>query len=226
MYDPKTVAFELPGITIWHVDPETDGTDDSCGFAYPKVPVSLANKLTKNYIATSFRDFFSESCHETLYAPRFTPLEMIMGIYMSLVRDFLHQGLRTKDLLRIIYLVGHTTDHLRWYVDGDHYQSFEEIQHLYWCLMRQILYVRRPWWRHPKWHIHHWSIQVHPWQLLKRWLFSRCMVCGKRFRWKETPYSSNIESTNWPWWYIGKRDIYHEDCIQTFKKMRTEGKFL
>lgn len=41
MHDPMTVAFEIkypwktrgyrePLVTIWHVDPETDGTDDSC----------------------------------------------------------------------------------------------------------------------------------------------------------------------------------------------------
>jgi hypothetical protein len=46
MHDPKSVAFEIylgskktrsgqyksPIITVWHNDPETDGTDDSCGW--------------------------------------------------------------------------------------------------------------------------------------------------------------------------------------------------
>lgn len=34
MHDPMTVAFDIkyPRITIWHVDPEKDGTDDSCGW--------------------------------------------------------------------------------------------------------------------------------------------------------------------------------------------------
>lgn len=46
MHDPKTLAFEIylgrqkkkngnyrsPFVTIWHKDPETDGTDDSCGW--------------------------------------------------------------------------------------------------------------------------------------------------------------------------------------------------
>lgn len=34
MHDPMTVAFEIPRpwplVTVWHVDPERDGTDDSC----------------------------------------------------------------------------------------------------------------------------------------------------------------------------------------------------
>lgn len=30
MHDPMTVAFDLGVVTIWHVDPEKDGSDDSC----------------------------------------------------------------------------------------------------------------------------------------------------------------------------------------------------
>lgn len=30
MHDPMTVAFEFLGITIWHVDPEKRGDDNSC----------------------------------------------------------------------------------------------------------------------------------------------------------------------------------------------------
>lgn len=42
MHDPKSVAHEIEifgkyFITIWHVDPETDGSDDSCGWPWPKL---------------------------------------------------------------------------------------------------------------------------------------------------------------------------------------------
>lgn len=30
MHDPMTECFRLPGVTVWHVDPEGDGSDDSC----------------------------------------------------------------------------------------------------------------------------------------------------------------------------------------------------
>ena len=41
MYDPKTIAHEIKlfgryFITIWHVDPERNGTDDSCGWVFPQ----------------------------------------------------------------------------------------------------------------------------------------------------------------------------------------------
>lgn len=33
MYDPMTVAFDVPRLfTVWHVDPCKDGSDDSCGW--------------------------------------------------------------------------------------------------------------------------------------------------------------------------------------------------
>lgn len=35
MHDPMTVAFYFWSITIWHVDPEKDGIDDSCGWVFP-----------------------------------------------------------------------------------------------------------------------------------------------------------------------------------------------
>lgn len=55
MHDPMTVAHEIKSpfsgkpdkfspkgrrntlVTIWHVDPERDGSDDSCGWAYVKL---------------------------------------------------------------------------------------------------------------------------------------------------------------------------------------------
>lgn len=29
-------------------------------------------------------------------------------------------------------------------------------------------------------HIHHWKVNIIPWRNLRRWLFTRCYVCGKR----------------------------------------------
>lgn len=33
-----------------------------------------------------------------------------------------------------------------------------------------------------RWHVHHWRIQVHPYQALRRWLFDRCATCHRPFR--------------------------------------------
>ena len=125
MHDPMTVAFDIrrpwpvkrqmlgggkyyPSIvTIWHVDPETDGTDRSCG-------------------------------------------------YLS-------------------------------YVEG------------------------RAWYKHPRWHIWHWRIQVHFLQALKRRLFSRCSRCGKSFAWGYAPMSDSWNSSG-PRWFRGESGVYHHEC--------------
>jgi len=68
MHDPHTVAFEIHSlikhksklfpegyrdvfITVWHIDPETDGSDDSCGWTWPplsEAETNYANLLIDN----------------------------------------------------------------------------------------------------------------------------------------------------------------------------------
>lgn len=60
---PKTNQYQNPIITIWHVDPETDGTDDSCGWF---IRLRHANKDVYENIAREFESewdttFTSES---------------------------------------------------------------------------------------------------------------------------------------------------------------------
>lgn len=108
MHDPMTVAFEIRwlGVTIWHVDPETDGTDNSC----------------------------------------------------------------------------------RWHKAG------------------------RPWWKHPKWHVHHWRISWRFLVHLKRRLFSRCSRCGRRFPWGYAPIGT--WGSTGPKWFRSEAKTYHHECYQ------------
>ena len=53
---------------------------------------------------------------------------------------------------------------------------------IYAYIMRDL----RPWYKHPRWHIYHWKIQIRPLQKFKRLLFDRCCVCGRGFGWNET----------------------------------------
>ena len=43
-----------------------------------------------------------------------------------------------------------------------------------------ILRSEQKWYQHPRWHVHHWNFQFHPWQQLKRRYWDKCSVCGKR----------------------------------------------
>lgn len=77
-----------------------------------------------------------------------------------------------------------------------------------WYLWRSRM---RPWYKHPRWHVHHWQIQIHPIQKLKRRLFSRCEVCGKRFPYGYAPVS-RIWGGGGPRWFKNEKGIRHHDC--------------
>lgn len=166
MHDPQRVAHEIKSpfrakpskfwpkgyrnslITIWHVDPERDGTDDSCGWFIRGRHLSAADR--------------------------------------ALARD----------------LIENEHDNLRdWFRDCDQEDAA--------CLRRRD----RPWWRHPRWHVWHWRIQVHPWQQLRRWLFTRCAHCGKRFAYGGSPVSHQWHSPPTPW-FGSERGLYHDTCSQ------------
>jgi hypothetical protein len=59
----------------------------------------------------------------------------------------------------------------------------------------------RPWWRHPRWHVHHWRIQWHWLQAFNRWAFERCAKCGGRYPWG---YS---QTGTW-----GGDETWHTEC--------------
>ncbi len=63
------------------------------------------------------------------------------------------------------------------------------------------------------WRLHfwHWRIQINPLQDLKRWLFSRCADCQKRFRWGYAPISRNWSGTG-PRWFRREESVYHHEC--------------
>ena len=60
-------------------------------------------------------------------------------------------------------------------------------------------------------HVHHWHLQVHPTQQLKRWLWSRCAWCGGRFRWGAAPASLDRDGPG-PRWFRGEPRVLHGEC--------------
>lgn len=161
MHDPMIVAFEVrlpfggrrnsfdgeimrPLIaTIWHVDPQVGGDEDSCDW------------------------FGSERTRANGWYP------VMVDSYNNLSPEA---------------------------------QAAVDFMWFYW--RRQL---GRPWWKHPRWHIHHWQIQL-PWvQTLQRFLFSRCAGCGKRLPWGYTPIASGWGGEG-PRWFKGEEGIFHHQC--------------
>ena len=169
MRDPATVAFQIkypwsskPSgfykkgyrasfITVWHNDPCTDGSDDSCRWTWPKLTKEEDNKA------------------ENLIDNEFDNLE-------------------------------------HWFPDCDRDDSKSRIKQKF----RIFKKLKRPWYEHPKWHFWHWSLQIHPWQKLKRFIFDRCGVCGRGFKWGYAPigvYSKKVKNQ-----WVSGHSILHHSC--------------
>lgn len=83
----------------------------------------------------------------------------------------------------------------------------ERIERIAAVIYGWILRREQKWWQHPRWHIHHWRLQIPLFHRLHRRLFIRCAECGKSFAWNETPISS----------WEGNR-IWHQRCDRTIVK--------
>lgn len=72
-----------------------------------------------------------------------------------------------------------------------------------------------------RWHVHHWRIQVHPLQHLRRWALTRCTWCGGRSRKGDyVNCSMQWDSPRGRWWR-GEPDLFHADCSSIAAAHRT-----
>ena len=223
MHDPSTVAFEIkypfpeevnkktgyvyrrPIITIWHEDPCTDGTDDSCGWFLrsrhlnQEVLKKIISEFNFNWDRT-FECSNGKTISTCWFNPDGSPHFSTIGIVVDMFTIAAIEALGRKKALkymrdhlpRIINFAENPTDSL---YDGIHRtfqiacdepytpeQREERIKDMAKCVYAYIMRDVRPWYKHPRWHIHHWRIQFHPYEDLKRFLTKRCCICGKRIR--------------------------------------------
>lgn len=221
MHDPMTVAHEITIgqrtlITIWHVDPETDGTDDSCGWFQPHLTeqdLTQVEKMVKWDLEFPFYTS-QRTVDMAVDDPKYPNLHrQLVGDCLGYVaeawqRVAWYKGRRhltAAEWWTVVNLGTNPYDNLRDFLADPDERPEERARRFLFCVMRQYLRHHRPWWRHPRWHIHHWQFQVHFMQALKRWLFSRCADCGERFTWGYAP----ISGSNWS---KSGTHYYHHDC--------------
>lgn len=247
MHDPMTVAFEIKRpwrdkpeprtngiwpkgyrptlVTIWHVDPETDGSDDSCGWfkrarhgdqeVRAKIRKAFASEWDGEYIG-----WFDATTGQPVLSLQATTLGLFRrAAYIFCGNDWNKtKRLLSRHLLDILMFAENRHDSLSDALTmrhgvvpkADRAENMADI--IYGCLLRWTL----PWYRHARWHVWHWKIQVHPVQALKRWLFSRCATCGKGFRWGYAPTSSSWGGSG-PRWFRGEPGVHHHDCSRGTK---------
>lgn len=215
MHDPMTVAHEIymgakkkrngdyrsPIITIWHVDPEKDGTDDSCGWfararhgdadMVKKIRSALDFDFDRTYTSDSGVVYYTGMFYPETGRPSMSVQGIVLNMFTIAVWNFFkfdrvkHDRFMRKHLYDILQFAETPTDSLRDSIKGtfrgsEKWNREDELGKYTSIIYGWILRKSRPWWKHPRWHMHHWRIQFPPWQRFVRRYFDKCCMCGKR----------------------------------------------
>jgi len=231
MHSPETVAFEIflgrkktkkgqyrnPLITIWHVDPCKDGTDDSCGwFIRPR----HCNQETLKKIQDEFNFNFKHNYWFDKEGKQiFSTIGTLMLMYKSAL--WIHYKQNRRKMNRFMEKYCHTIidfaenphdcggDDItgKFFISsGTSLLAEHRFSGLAGMVYSDILRKERKWYQHPKWHIHHWSIQFHPLQQLKRRYWDKCCICDKR----------GFKGSAMSDWYGTKK--WHQECDKSTHK--------
>lgn len=224
MHDPMTLAWEIKYpwkrktahgsyrdsiVDVWHVDPQKGrGGDDTCGWFSPQLTddqVKDCEHVAKDLMWDVFPADKEEGKH-------FLVGDAKSAVYTAYVRVgwriFKRQELSHKHVAQVLSLMHSHGDYMGFPGSG---VSVWDVEQLVCRLAREFAKIERPWWKHPRYHVHHFKVNIHPIMKLKRWLFSRCRNCGKRFVWGYVPTSTCWNSTG-PRWFRGETNVGHHDC--------------
>lgn len=209
--------------TIWHHDPERTGTgnrtDDSCGW-FDRTPGQYADAVTYLLgdqstvfeIERALRTMAPVTHHGKYTYPRL-PLSEALALCLMIASELelrrWWNGQRgnggahasawrrvfTRERIVMPVAVRLALNPL------DNLSTPENPEQAVRLIAAALNRHFRPWYRHPRWHVHHWHIQWHWLQKFNRWAFARCAKCGGRFAWGESVCGS---------W--GGKAIWHGSC--------------
>lgn len=224
-YDHPSMAFERSYretfITIWHVDPERDGTDDSCGWfmrarhGNPEALKKIERRFAFEWSTGVPFGWFNDDGD-----PNYTSIGIVVNAFRVAAHAMFGWGWRLdwfmwRHIHQIIEFAENPQDSLYTFIHrpyGKDESKEERIAGLASCIYSWILRATRPWYKHPRWHVHHWKLQIAPLLNFKRWAFSRCATCGKGFGWGESPTTHQWDNGG-PRWFRSEHDVHHGTCI-------------
>jgi hypothetical protein len=221
--------YVAPLITIWHEDPMEWGDnvrgrgDDSCGWFRPPYTKAKSEQIKRlgreqfGYIWAKLKAVRAGEDYAYVCNMPENAYEAIYWTWRAIKHHETKNGRwqygdsapTVRELGQIYELATNPVDNLK--------MRFAEVRDEEtcegWFLLVYSCYLRfnRPWYRHPRWHVHHWRLQVHPWQTFRRWAFSRCAGCGGRFTWGYSPTGFQWDRTP-PKLFCSEVDVYHHEC--------------
>lgn len=152
--EANAIDYPTARVEVWHVDPERDGSDDSCGYTYPRLSERDRERVAKladtewDFMFGEFDPLMRASCHEVLYA-----------VWRRVAWDFdRKRRLSLADMNEVGALATNPNDNLRRYAHECRYDR-EANRHLFLCVLRCYRRIHRPWYRRPRWHVHHWRLR-------------------------------------------------------------------
>lgn len=222
MHDPNTVAFDIyfgkketskgryktPFVTIWHLDPEKHGDDDSCGWFIRchHIDPKLVEKVRREFEFNFKHEYWFNSGGY----PQFSAMGIAINMYSTalwLILMYLNNGkpnrakhskFMKKHLFDIMHFAENPTDSLHssiWMKFGVE-EANSRIGHFTSIITADIMRKMRPWYQHPRWHVHHWRFTFPLFRDWYRLYIERCSKCHQRFK-RQAAYSDWNGSKPW-----------------------------
>jgi hypothetical protein len=186
------------GFDIWHVDPERGGTrnrtDDSCGWfdrgpgdyasaeAYVLNDKEALHSLSEMIGARDLMKGPFGHVYQRMSAANTLAATLMAARYLELRRWWNRpNGAFESTRKRIFTRRRDVTDAaLDLALDPlDNLSSIDEPERFVILVAAALNRRFRPWWKHPRWHVHHWRIHFDLARNLRR-MFERCGTCKKR----------------------------------------------
>ena len=185
MHDPYTKIADLGLWTLWHKDAEKHGNDDSCGWFIRSYhgDKKVLEEIVKEFEFNFKHNYWFTEEGMAIFSTSGILLEMYSHacwIYFNRNRTKKRSFMR-KYLVDILQFAENPTDSMHraitsemYYRTVEHDRSIvesreERIRHFASVVYGDILRKTRPWYKHPRWHVHHWRISAN-WRFRK--LFS------------------------------------------------------
>lgn len=185
-------------VMIWHRDPPAG----ECEWFRMKLS-NEERKLLDHEIKFEIKYWFNYD--GKFFTPKVSAEAIVIQAFQTIAWRLWRREIKAKYLSQVLSL---TYNHMDNFADGFRkVERGDDIIRSCYFIAQTIKRMHRPWWKHPRWHFWHWNVVVCPVQKFKRWAFTRCIKCGRRFKWGETCISNQWESSG-PRWFRSE-SVYH-----------------